>query len=469
MKVVKKIGLVLILIIFTSCSRIDVESDIPIFKNVEVHDPSVVKDGDTYYVFGSHLASAKSKDMIQWEQISTRPRANNPLFPDVDTTLNDTLTFAETETLWAPDVIMLKNGKYAFYYNACEGTRPQSAMGLALSNNIEGPYEDKGIFLKSGQVLGGTYDANVDPNVVDPNVFYDESGDLYMVYGSYSGGIFILSMDKNTGFPLEGQAYGQKILGGYHARIEGPYILYSKETDYYYLFLSYGGLDVKGGYNIRVARSKSPKGPYYDSAGNNMLEAMGKPGEIFHDPSYEPYGHKLIGNFLFSPYEGNESLIDYAYVSPGHNSAYYDEELNQYFLLFHTRFPKTGDAHQVRVHQFFFNEEGWPVIAPIRYGGEKLMPIDKDELKGDYRLVNHGHDITSKIKKSEVVRFESSGTVSGAYNGTWAVEEDCTLYLEIENEVYSGYVLRQYDIFANKWVYTFTLGSENGHSIWAIE
>ena len=57
-----------------------------------------------------------------------------------------------------------------------------------------------------------------------------------MVYGSYSGGIYIMEMDPNTGFPLPDQGYGKKLLGGYHARIEAPYILYSPETDYYYLF-----------------------------------------------------------------------------------------------------------------------------------------------------------------------------------------------------------------------------------------
>ena len=51
-----------------------------------------------------------------------------------------------------------------------------------------------------------------------------------MVYGSYSGGIFILKMDKATGKPLPGQGYGKKLLGGNHSRIEGPYILYHPET-----------------------------------------------------------------------------------------------------------------------------------------------------------------------------------------------------------------------------------------------
>jgi arabinan endo-1,5-alpha-L-arabinosidase len=40
------------------------------------------------------------------------------------------------------------------------------------------------------------------PNVVDPNTFFDKDGKLWMIYGSYSGGIFILEMDATTGLPL---------------------------------------------------------------------------------------------------------------------------------------------------------------------------------------------------------------------------------------------------------------------------
>ena len=54
----------------------------------------------------------------------------------------------------------------------------------------------------------------------------------------YSGGIFILEMDAKTGKPLPNQGYGKKLTGGNHSRIEAPYMLYSPETDYYYLYLS---------------------------------------------------------------------------------------------------------------------------------------------------------------------------------------------------------------------------------------
>lgn len=63
----------------------------------------------------------------------------------------------------------------------------------------------------------------------------------------YSGGIFILEMDKKTGFPLPGQGYGKKLIGGNHSGIEGAYILYHPETQYYYLYMSFGGLPLTAG------------------------------------------------------------------------------------------------------------------------------------------------------------------------------------------------------------------------------
>jgi arabinan endo-1,5-alpha-L-arabinosidase len=53
-----------------------------------------------------------------------------------------------------------------------------------------------------------------------------------MVYGSYSGGVFILAMDPTTGRPQPGQGYGKHLLGGDHARIEGPYVLYNAQTGF---------------------------------------------------------------------------------------------------------------------------------------------------------------------------------------------------------------------------------------------
>ncbi len=96
------------------------------------------------------------------------------------------------------------------------------------------------------------------PTPSTPTSSTTRNGKLWMVYGSYSGGIFILEMDENTGKPLPGQGYGKHLAGGDHGAIEGGYMLYSPESGYYYLFMSFGGLAANDGYNIRIARSRNP-------------------------------------------------------------------------------------------------------------------------------------------------------------------------------------------------------------------
>ncbi|UZQ86636.1 glycoside hydrolase family 43 protein [Thermoclostridium stercorarium] len=442
------------------------------FANVSVHDPSIVEDNGTYYIFGSHLAAAKSKDLMNWELIGSGVNASNPIIPNALEEMREAFEWSKTNTFWAPDVIRLKNGKYYMYYCTCEGSSPLSALGVAVSDDIEGPYRDLGIILKSGMGYdmpsedGNMYNANVHPNVVDPCLFYDTEGRLWMVYGSYSGGIYILEMDPETGFPLN-KGYGKKILGGNHARIEGPFVLYSPETGYYYLFLSFGGLDSKGGYNIRVARSKNPDGPYYDASGNDMINCKGAPGTFFHDPSIEGYGVKLMGGHRFAWIEGEQSKIRFGYLSPGHNSAYYDEKTGKYFLIFHTRFEGRGEVHEVRVHQFFINEDGWPVVAPYRYTGETLGTYTKEQVTGIYKYINHGKSINREAIVSELIQLNEDYTITGAVKGTWKLKDDGrSVEIVIGEEVYKGVFVMQWDEYGKKNVMTFTALSDTGVAIW---
>lgn len=443
----------------------------PAFANASVHDPSVIKVGDTFYVFGSHLAVAKSKDLMSWEQLNSSVYEGNPIIPDVLTEMSEGLAWAETDTFWAGDVIQLPDGKFYMYYSMCKGDSPRSVLGYAVADQVEGPYTDKGIILKSGMWNdisedGTVYDATVHPNVVDPNVFYDKEGILWMVYGSYSGGIFIMKMNPDTGLPYPDQGYGKKLLGNNHSRIEAPYMMYSKETGYYYLFLSYGGLDSGGGYNIRVARSKNPDGPFLDSEGKDMIDAFGAYGTLFDDLSIAPYGVKLMGNFQMDNADGEIANIGTGYASPGHNSTYIDPESGKMFLIFHTRFPSRGEGHEVRVHQMMMNSEGWPVVAPHRYAGESTQKVTADQIVGEYKYVNHGKDITAEIKQASLIQLGKDGKINGSVSGTWKSTGDSTLDLTIDGTIYHGALLRQWNEGTLSYVMTFSALSKEGVAIW---
>ncbi|MGX9221604.1 family 43 glycosylhydrolase [Massilia varians] len=448
------------------------------FKNAAVHDPSIVKSGDTWYVFGSHLAAAKSTDLMNWQQIASGVSATNPLFlngtANVFTELAETFSWAQSDTLWAADVRQLADGRFYMYYNACKGDSPRSALGIAVADRIEGPYVDKGIILRSGMWGqashdGSIYDAMKHPNAVDPHVFTDNAGRLWMIYGSYSGGIFIMQMNPSNGMPLPGQGYGKRLMGGNHSRIEGAFVMYSPATSYYYMFTSFGGLDANGGYNMRVARSLKPDGPYLDAQGNDMANVRSDPSKpLFDDASIAPYGVKLMGNFLFERKLGEPGTgIGTGYVSPGHNSAYYDAATGRHFLVFHARFPERGEQHEVRVHQMFMNADGWPVVAPYRYAKENAAAVRREFVIGDYLLVNHGKDISATVKKSQSVTLGSDGAVSGAVTGTWLLSgaNGVELRLAGSPSPYKGIFLSQWDETSKSYVMTLSALSREGVAV----
>ena len=341
-----------------------------------------------------------------------------------------------------------------------KGDSPLSALGLAVSNSITGPYSNVGLLLKSGMAGlspdGTVYNNAVHPNVVDPSVFFDQAGKLWMVYGSYSGGIFILSLDPSTGQPVAGQAYGKKLIGGNNSTIEGPYILYSPESAYYYLFFTFGGLDANGGYNIRVGRSKNPDGPYLDSAGNDLTNVKGAPNTYFDNASIAPYGAKLMGNYQFLHVAGEPTTTSRGYVSPGGTSATYDPATGKYLLVFHTRFVGRGEEHEVRVHQMFLNADGWLVVAPQRYAQETIAATDANQIPGDFKLINHGKDITATVKNSSIITLNADQSVTGASSGTWQLSGDHFANLTLGGVSYHGIFARLWDDDNQVWTLTFS-------------
>lgn len=446
----------------------------PVFGEVMVHDPSIFRADDWFYVFGSHMAAAKSKDLIAWEQIATHVHEGNPFMRKVSD-FDEAFEWSESRTFWAGDIQPMPNGKYFMYYCNCQGSKPLGDIGLAIADSAEGPYTNHGIFLKSGMdgisEDGTIYDPNVHPNCVDPHAFFDADGVYRMLYGSFSGGIYILKMNETTGLPLPGQGYGKKLMGGNHGRIEGPYMLYSKHTKYYYMFISFGGLMNHEGYNIRVVRSKNVEGPYFDAAGNEMTDVKGTLGTYFDDRAIEPYGTKLMGGYWFMQELGEPGHGTIGHVSPGHNSAYFCEETGRYFLIFHQRFAHSRTINQVRVHEMFLTNDGWFVVAPYRYDGAAQRHFLPTHVSGTWKVINHGQDINYTPNISQTIALEDGGTVnvrrSRYKTGSWELDADgISFTITLDDIKYCGRLLRSYTTCFDRWVMSFTATSADGVALW---
>ena len=189
-------------------------------------------------------------------------------YPAWPTALEKTLALvkpdSKTKTTWAPDVEYY-DGTYYMYYSLTSGFGSRnSAIGRVESNRVMGPYSNNTIIVNS---MGGSGDA---PNAIDPELFYDKDGGLWMVYGSFFGGIYIKELyneGDQWGLPKE-EGYGKRIWGTSSSNMEGPFVFYNEDTGYYYLMTSHGDLNTN--YNMRVARSENPDGPYVDMFGNDV-------------------------------------------------------------------------------------------------------------------------------------------------------------------------------------------------------
>lgn len=509
-----------------------------VFSRVSVHDPSIVKDPKSglYYIFGSHRAFAKSDNLMDWEYIgSNLSQDQNTLFKHPWHEWAGTATTSGTLNgmMWAPDVIWNENLNKWCMYMSINGDNWVSSICLLTADKLEGPYKYEDVVVYSGmnnpnkvvdvkqtdiyKVLGEGADltryASTDEsciNAIDPNIQEDENGDWYMTYGSWSAGIFQLKLDKKTGLRDYNTKYetkkdvsdaylGKKIAGGYYCSGEAPYLL--KAGKYYYLFLSYAGLEAMGGYQMRIYRSENISGPYVDQNGVSAIRDRSE------DVKLTNYGLKIFGSY-------DMYGLDQIQVAQGHNSAFVDDD-GKIYLVYHTRFQSntgTVEMHQVRVHQMFVNEDGWLVAAPYEYTGETISPegYAKEDMVGTYEFIYHeptsfykvsgdkqlgivgkgdkakkfegdkeitvgshvstvNYSIEFRQEAAETITLNEDGTVTGEYQGTWTSDKSgMTLNLG-GGKVYKGVFLKQAnETVERKMTMTFTAAGDNV-TVWGVK
>ena len=483
-------------------------------SRVSVHDPSIEYDPVTkkWYIFGSHTAFASTSNLINWtlfeqENATSQTKYAN-IFKESQSWSARGGNYSPNGNLWAPDVIYNKDmGKWCMYMSM-NGNNHYSSIAMATADNIAGPYTYKGTVVYSGmttaddvnqtdykKVTGSTdvsrYTSQgwwyYGTNAIDPCVLYDKNGQLWMVYGSWFGGLFVLKLDNETGlrdytytYSLDTNAsdgtasdpyLGKRISGGYGGTGEGPYIVWDEEAGYYYMYVSYCGLNATdgfSGYQMRLFRSKNIDGPYLDAKGNNAIRTS---GSNRYDQADK--GIKIMGNYKFTSLATAGAGPQNGYRSPGHNSAIIDNDGNR-FLIYHTRFNGDSEWHQLRVHQQFLNEDGWLVTAPYEYLGSKIKEsgYSQSEIVGSYELIDHGNEITfdvvAPMLPTYLVNLNSDGTITGDYEGTWSQKSGtCYATLKINGVTYKGVFFKQYDeSSSHKETMTFTVIGSNNIALW---
>lgn len=367
------------------------------------HDPGIIKTDEGYYVFstdvrvGGRLVPGvmvrKSEDLIHWEWVHYAL----PGIPEI------ALDWANSINLWAPDVVRV-NGKYRMYYSASSFGSRQSLIGLHTADHIEGPWEDEGIVLKTR--------AEDPVNAIDANVLTCADGRMWMVYGSFFGGIHITELDSESGKPLE-EGFGRLLAirdkATEDGAVEGPYIIYNEQFKQYYLYLSYDSLFED--YNVRVARSDYITGPYLDAQGRDVADST-------YMPQHE-VGVKVMGGYRF----GN----DPGWIAPGHNSVLKDE--GSYYMVHHARGGSNKHWPYLHIRKILWTADGWPVVSPERYAGEEEQDIPAALIPGEWERIVHDPAVDGQVQ-SVALRLLEHGGLSGEYGqGQWTFDGARTLTL----------------------------------------
>lgn len=302
-------------------------------KPPAVHDPVMIRQGDTYYLFstGEGIAVHSSADMRTWKQ-------EPPVFERAPE-----WTFAAVPgfkgRIWAPD-ISEHDGTYYLYYAISLGGKITSAIGVATNETLDRSspafqWKDRGMIVQS--VVGRDL-----WNAIDPQLFVDERGTPWMAFGSFWSGLKLVKLQPDRlriAEPQEWHAIAKRERSVLvpdaepePAAIEAPFIF--RKGDYYYLFVSwdYCCRRANSTYKMAVGRSKDVRGPYLDRERRDLARG----------------GGSVI-------LQGNER-----WAGVGHNSVYTFDGKD--YLVFHAYDLNDEGKSKLRILELQWDREGWPVV-----------------------------------------------------------------------------------------------------------
>jgi len=302
-----------------------------------VHDPSIIKDKDTYYIFctgggrrSGIIPIRTSTNLLLW----TRAGSALPTVPEWGRQ-----EIPKARDAWAPDISFF-NGKYHLYYSLSSFGVNESAIGLAVNETLDSSdpryqWKDQGMVVRSRTGVD-------DFNAIDPNLVIEDKRNVWLCWGSFWGGIMMRRIDPATG-KLSTTDTNLHVLAsrprlGPHqtppveGAVEAPTII--RHGKYWYLFASYDFCcrGTNSTYTVKVGRSLKVTGPYVDREGRPLTEDGGTTVVPAVTKRWHGAGHQAVLQ---------EAGTDY--------------------LLFHAYDPVNGLPRlEIATLQW---EDGWPWIA----------------------------------------------------------------------------------------------------------
>ena len=436
------------------------------------HDPSLIEveeDGaPAYYIVSTGWDHGneirRSTDLLTWEYLGKTTESDSILPQKLIDWIGGTNDSGFVQW-WAPDIVAAPDGGY-WLYTCCvsdalvnvEGTNYSKACIILMeSDTIEpGSFVYKGVLMQSC-IPDGTEGA-IDVNSIDPQIIYDTDGKMYMAYGSFGTGNWMLELDPKTGLRKDKMykkdtfyswqevrdfrneavekysnfLYGEEVSTEYYGSMisqgamEAPVIarhdnvtvsdengVIEEGKTYYYSMHSYNGLNVA--YQMWGGRSESVWGRYTSANGGSVYNQA--PGNLANE------GNMYMGSFTWKDKAAGSKETDI--VMPGHNDLFTTSsglDLAAYITRTYTYNPSSA-VFMVQLHQYYLNSFGDLCINPNRYGGEIDRSVSAEELfrftdGGRFKLValsNSSISGSGAVQSVEVVLSED-GKIG--YNGT---------------------------------------------------
>jgi len=304
-----------------------------------VHDPSIMREGSTYYLFSTDASSSQggfipircSTDKIAWTGcgyvFSTLPSWISTAVP-------------QATEIWAPDVSYF-NGTYHVYYAVSSFGSNISAIGLVTNTTLDSTSGDYS-WVDQGLILQSSTSDNF--NAIDPNILIDAGGSVWLTYGSFWTGIYQQEIDAATGkIQTSSTTYhlAERASSVVNDPIEGSSLVY--KNGYYYLFVSWDYCcetdPAQSDYKIVVGRGASPNGPFTDESGVDMAAGG--------------------GTILL---EGDSD-----WAGPGGQTAYIDAT-NGDLIVFHALNLSQNGLDYLFVRSLTWDNNNWPVIGTTTSG-----------------------------------------------------------------------------------------------------
>jgi arabinan endo-1,5-alpha-L-arabinosidase len=240
-----------------------------------VHDPSIVRQNSTYYMFSTDASSTQggfipircSSDKIAWSGCGY-------VFTNLPSWISGAVP--QATDIWAPDVSYFNNSYHMYYAVSSFGSNV-SAIGLATNATLDSTDPNYN-WVDQGSILQSSASDNF--NAIDPNILIDAGGSIWLNYGSFWSGIYQHQINPATGQIQSGSAtyhLAERAPNVANDPIEGASLVY--ENGFYYLFVSWDyccdANPAQSNYKIVVGRGTTPNGPFLDQSGVDMVAGGG--------------------------------------------------------------------------------------------------------------------------------------------------------------------------------------------------